>query len=160
MMDRGTRLFGGVRIDTTDWPLIVMEMPEAALPDSAVVDALGYLELLLEQTPRGAKFFQVTDLSKMRHVAPPSQRKYAAEWSARTDPMAAGRRIGGAIVAPSAMLRGMLTAVFWLARLSTPTTVVSTLTEGFLHGIRALEDEAPPLPEHLVQLRARLTGTT
>lgn len=156
MVERGTLEFGGIRIDTRDWPLLVMDMPERLVPDAAVRDALEHLELLMRQTPGGTKFFQVTDLSRMKQVARPSQRRYAADWSTRTDPLAVGCRLGGAIVAASPLLRGMLTAVFWLSKPATPTTIVSTRNEGLLCGIRAIEEASPPLPGHLVNLRDRL----
>jgi hypothetical protein len=156
MVARETREFGGIRIDAGHWPLLVMEMPERSVPDAAVSDALAHLELLMKQTPRGTKFIQVTDLSRMKQVAPASQRKYAAEWAARTDPLAVRCRVGGAIVAASPLVRGMLTAVFWLRKRDTPSTIVSTRNEGLLCGIQAIEAANPPLPAHLVRLRVQL----
>jgi hypothetical protein len=160
MVERGTREFDGIRIDTGHWPLLVMEMPERSVPDAAVSDALAHLELLMRQTPRGTKFFQITDLSRMKQVAPASQRKYAAEWATRTDPLAVRCRVGGAIVAASPLLRGMLTAVFWLSKRATPTTIVSTRSEGLLRGIQVIEEANAPLPAHLVHLRDQLRGSS
>jgi hypothetical protein len=50
----------------------------------------------------------------------------------------------------------MLTAVFWLSKRATPTTIVSTRNEGLLRGIRAIEEANAQLPAHLVQLRDQL----
>ena len=113
----------------------------------------------MRQTPAGTKFYQVVDLSRMKEVAPAGQRKYAAEWSARTQPLLVGCLLGGSIVAASPLLRGMLTAVFWLSKPATPTTIVSTRREGLLCGIHAIEEATPPLPAHLSDLRDRLRAS-
>ncbi|MGH7439772.1 MAG: hypothetical protein ACRENE_29120 [Polyangiaceae bacterium] len=155
MVDRSVHDFDGIRIDTRDWPLVLMEMPAHPVPDTSVHQALWYLERLMKRTPPDERFFQVTDLSSMRDVAPARQRKYSAEWAKRTAPFARHCRIGGAIVAKSSLLRGMLTAVFWLAKPEGPTHVVSTRREGLLCAIHALEATGP-LPAHLSQLRDRL----
>ena len=159
MGERRTWEFSGIRIDTRNWPLVVMDMPERAVPDAAVHGALSRLELLMRQTPAGTKLYQVTDLSRMQDVAPASQRKYAAEWSTRTEPLMVGCLLGGAIVAASPLLGGMLTAVFWLSKPATPTTIVSTRREGLLCGIHAIEEATPPLPAHLSDLRDRLMAS-
>ena len=108
----------------------------------------------MKMTPPGERFFQITDLSAMRDVAPASQRKYSAEWAKRTAAFARPCRIGGAIVAKSPLIRGMLTAVFWLAKPEGPTNVVSTRGEALQCARNSLE-ALGPLPPHLVQLRAR-----
>ena len=90
----------------------------------------------------------------MRDVAPASQQKYSAEWAKRTAPIAKPCRLGGAIVAKSPLVRGMLTAVFWLAKPDGLTNVVSTRSDAVLCAVNALAAVGPLLP-HLVHLRAR-----
>jgi hypothetical protein len=150
------REFEGIRIDTHDWPLLVMEMPEGSVSDDAVHGALAHLEWIMAQTPAGTRFFQVTDLSRMRGFAPASQRRYAGEWSRRTAELAVRTRLGAVAVAPSPMLRAILSAVSWSRGAKAPSRVASTRAEGVLRGIRALELAHPPLPPHLVMLRERL----
>jgi hypothetical protein len=154
MVDRTLHDFTGIRIDTRRWPLVILEMPAGQVPDDSVHQALWYLERLMKRMSPGERFFQITDLSAMREVAPASQRKYSAEWSKRTAPFARHCRIGGAIIAKSPLIRGMLTAVFWLAKPEGPPNVVSSRNEAVLCATHALEALAP-LPPHLVQMRDR-----
>ncbi len=145
-----------IRIDARDWPLLTMEMPEGSVSDDAVRRALAHLERLMAQTPAGTRFFQVTDLSRMTSFAPATQRRYAGEWTHRTAQLAARTRLGGIIVAPSPMLRAILTAIFWSKGAKPSLHVVSSRAEGILRGIHALETAHPPLAPRLVSLRERL----
>lgn len=148
--------FEGIRLDLGQWPLVVMEMPEAEVTDDAVRAALDHLEQVMAQTPAGSRFFQVTDLSAMSRFARASQRRYAAEWSRRNAELAVRTRLGAVIVAPSPMLRAILAAVTWSKGTKTRPRFASTRAEGVLYGLRALEIAQPPLAPHLVALRERL----
>jgi hypothetical protein len=95
----------------------------------------------------------------MTRFAPASQRRYAGEWTRRTAELATRTRLGGIVVAPSPMLRAILTAIFWTQGAKPALHVVSTRAEGVLRGIRALEAAHPPLAPHLVALRERLLAS-
>ena len=150
------REFEGIRLDARDWPLLVMEMPEGSVSDDAVHGALAHLEQIMTKTPAGTRFFQVTDLSRMTRFAPASQRRYAGEWSRRTAELAVRTRLGAVAVAPSPMLRAILSAVAWSKGAKASSRVTLTRADGDLQGIRALEIAHPPVPPHLVALRERL----
>lgn len=160
MIERGTWEFDGIFVDTREWPILIMELPERRVPDAAVRDSLEHIERLMRETTLMDKFFQLTDLSRMRELAPASQRKYAAEWAASTEALARRCRVGGAIVAPSAAVRGVLTAVFWLNKPSSPTSVIATREEGLLLGVTALEKALASLPQNLVAMKANLAAAT
>jgi hypothetical protein len=148
--------FEGIRIDSRDWPLLIMEMPGGSVSDDAVHAALAHLERVMAEVPAGSRFFQVTDLSRMARFAPASQRRYASAWSRRTAGLAARTRLGGAVVAPSPMLRAILAAVSWSRGGRSPSHIVATREQGLIHGIRALEIAHPPLALHLAALRDSL----
>jgi hypothetical protein len=150
------RQFAGIRIDTRNWPLIVWESPPERVPDAASTQALGWVEELWRTTPLGDKSFMLTDLSRMREGAPASQRKYAAEFMERNRDLQVRASAGGVIVAPSAITRGIITAVFWLKPSPVASKVVSTREEGLLYGIGVLESTCAPLPLNLQLMRARL----
>lgn len=57
------------------------------------------------------------------------QRQLHAEWMNRNEALMRGRTAGIAFVISSALVRGGLTAVLWLARLPCPYVVVETLDE-------------------------------
>ncbi|HMJ13916.1 MAG TPA: hypothetical protein VK524_21005 [Polyangiaceae bacterium] len=70
----------------------------------------------------------IVDLSKIKS-APATQRRMFAEHEARVS--ASARKVirGSAFVAPSAWLRGLLTAVYWLKPPVYPHAIVSTVAE-------------------------------
>lgn len=150
------REFGGIHVDTRDWPIIVWESPESRVPDTASAEALGWVEELWKRTPAGAKSFMLTDLSRMKEAAPASQRKYAADFMERNRALKLRASVGGAIVATSAIVRGLITAVFWLRPSPVETRVVTTRKDGLLLGLGLLEASCPPLPTNLLLLRTKL----
>ncbi|HLK40663.1 MAG TPA: hypothetical protein VKU41_28115 [Polyangiaceae bacterium] len=158
MKERGLRDFDGITIDCTAWPVIVWQSPPERVSDRATADALGWLEELWRSTPAGSKSFTLTDLSTMREAAPASQRKYAADFMHRNRELQVRASVGGAIVATSALVRGVLTAVFWLERSTLPMRLVATREEGLVYGIDLLSSACPPVPAHLQELRATLGG--
>ena len=156
VISREVREFDGVRVDTSDWPLIVMEFPPRRIPETALRDSLAYLEALFVAAAKvGDKTFQITDLSLMEELAPASHRRYAVEWMRRTLHLQRAASLGGANVTPSAVLRGLITAIHWLQPPPTPTSCVATRPEAEAVALRALnEAHATIRPE----VRARLEG--
>jgi hypothetical protein len=153
------RDFGGLRIDTTDWPILLMEFPHHRLSDADFHEGLSYVEQIWSECNRlGLKSFQVVDLTYMRQMAPASQRRYAGEWVKRTEALTKLVSLGGACVTPSSILRGIVTAIMWIYKPPNPTEFFPTRSEGCLHAIDQLERAGVPLPPRVVELRARLAG--
>jgi hypothetical protein len=155
MTDRGTRRFGAITIDTTRWPVILWESPPHQVADSEAAEALAWLEELWRSTPAGSKSFTLTDLSGLKEAAPARQRKYAADFVKRNRELQLRASVGGAIVATSAFVRGMLTAVFWLQKTDLEARMVATRDEGLLYGIELLSGAGQPLPAELLTLRSK-----
>jgi hypothetical protein len=156
MSARGVREFDGVRVDTGYWPIVLVEFPERRVPDEAVHAALDALEAMMKEARRSKeKIYVVTDLTRMRQITPASQRKYTAEWAKRTDELARSTTIGGAYVTPSAILRGIITAVFWLypRPRSGPTVFVATRDEAMASGIDELTAAKALLSPQLIEYR-------
>ena len=145
------REVGGIRIDARQWPLVVWEQPERPTSDAVTVQALACLKELWEGTPRGEKSFMVTDLSRARGSTANS-RKIAAEFMAQNGELQKRASLGGALIVTSSVMRGVITAVFWIRPPSQPTKIASTRDEAILYGLDALE-AAGPLPSHLQALR-------
>jgi hypothetical protein len=90
------REFGGFRIDTTDWPIILMEIPDRRMSDTDFHAGLSYVEQLWRECQRmGFKSYQVVDLTCIREIAPTSQRKHAADWIKSTDALMKLVSLGG-----------------------------------------------------------------
>jgi hypothetical protein len=153
------RDFGGLKVDTTDWPIILMEFPERRLSDKDFHEGLAYVEQLWRECQRmGLKSFHVVDLTLIREIAPASQRKHAAEWIKSTEALVRLASLGGACVTPSSILRGIVTAILWIYRPPNPTEFFATRQQAVLHALAQLEAARVPLPQRLVDLRARLAA--
>jgi hypothetical protein len=151
------RDFGGLRIDTTDWPIVLMEFPEHRLSDKDFHEGLLYVEQLWRECERlGLKSYQVIDFSRMSEMAPASQRKYAAEWIKSTETLVRLASVGGACVTPSSILRGIVTAILWLHKPPNPTEFFATRGQAYVHAIEQLERARVLLPARIAELRAQL----
>jgi hypothetical protein len=151
------RDFGGLRIDTTDWPIVLMEWPEERVSETDFHDTLLYLEQLWGESERlGLKSYEVVDFTRMNQMAPASQRKYAGEWLQRNESLVRLASVGGAWVTPSAIMRGIVTAITWIHRPPNPTEFFATRPQAYLHAIDQLEQAGVSLPARIVDLRARL----
>jgi hypothetical protein len=152
-----TRDFGGIRIETVNWPIVLMEFPENRVSDSDFHQALGYIEhLMRECVANREKSYQVTDITRIQEIAPATQRKYAAEFLKRNTALAREASLGTASVTPSSILRGIMTAIFWISPPPTPAVFFATRGDAYLHAIGVLEEGGAWLPQRLVDLRARL----
>jgi hypothetical protein len=144
----------GIAISTVDWPLIVTEFPEGRLADPALHAMFAYLETLMHEAIAGReKVYFITDLTRMHTLAPASQRKYAAEWMERTAPLSKQCSVGGAQVTPSSILRGLVTAIYWLSPPPTASVFVATRKEAVAGAVAALAAAGVPLPPHLLKLQ-------
>jgi hypothetical protein len=151
------RDFGGLRIDSTDWPIVLMEWPEDRVPEADFHDALACLEQLWrEGQGLGLRSYEVVDFTRMREIAPASQRKYAAEWLRTNETLVKVASVGGAWVTPSAILRGIVTAIMWIHKPPNPTEFFATRSQAYLHALDQLEQARVSLPARIADLRARL----
>jgi hypothetical protein len=152
-----SREFGGLRVDTTDWPIILLEFPEDRFLDESFEAALGHIEQIMRECRiTGQNCAQITDLTRMQQIAPASQRKFAGEWAKRNDALIVTASVGGATVTPSAILRGLVTAVHWFHRPPTPNAFLATRAEGQRFVIDLLEKAKVALPPNVIAIRDRL----
>jgi hypothetical protein len=151
------REFGGARVDTTDWPILLLEFPEHRVPDGDYEAALGYIvQVMRECHAKGERCAQITDISRMKEIANASQRKYAGEWLTKNTALIVAASVGGATVTPSAILRGLVTAVHWFHKPATASEFFATREEALRYVIGLLEVAHVSLPERVRLLRDRL----
>jgi hypothetical protein len=156
-LDRGPRSFEGSRIDTTYWPLAILEFPKRRMSDEALAGLLGHLEALMrEALETREKIVTITDLTQMRELPPASQRKLTGEWKKRTAGLTGAAVAANAHVTPSALLRGLITAVFWLHPPTSPTLFVATRAEAITKGLLVLEAANEIAPLRAMELRGAL----
>jgi hypothetical protein len=156
MVPRIVRDFAGIRIDTTEWPILHMVMPEHRVADADVQLALSHIEqIMLECRKSREKCVQVTDVSAMTTLPAASQRKITGEWIKKTIHLQREVSLGGANVTPSAIIRGMITAIHWFHKPETPVVFVATREEAVLQAIQWFEDAKVPLSTHLREMREK-----
>jgi hypothetical protein len=91
----------------------------------------------------------------MREITPASQRRFTADWLQRTATLQRTGSVGAAHVTPSAILRGLITAVFWFQKPPTETVFVATRDEAVRRGIEFFEKAGLPPPSVRTQRRLR-----
>ena len=101
---------------TADWPVVVTEFPEKAVPDDALRSVFNHLESLMTEAKRVA---------------------FA----------------GGATVTPSTLLRGVITALFWLQPSPTPFFCLATRHDAMNKGIEMLQAAKVLLSPRLIAYR-------
>lgn len=157
MVPRIVRDFGGIRIETTEWPVILMVLPDHRFGDSDVQGAVVHLEQVMLECERDReKCVQVTDASSMHQLPPASQRRITGEWTRKTVNLQRAVSLGGANVTPSAIIRGIVTAILWFQQPETPVAFFATRNEALFQGIQWLEQGNVPLPPRLRELRAKV----
>jgi hypothetical protein len=154
------RDFGGIRIETTEWPIILMVMPADRSSDADVQSAVMHLEhIMVECKKDKEKCVQVTDASAMTTLPTASQRKITGEWIKRTIQLQREVSLGGANVTPSAIIRGIITAIHWFHKPETPVVFVATRDEAMRQAIQWLEEGRVLLPPRLRQMRDKFAAT-
>lgn len=112
-------------IDLQEAPLYVMHFPVEA-SDDQVRDFCAVRETWAKTaTHRCAWVADLTDLARV----PPTQRKLFADHLKRFETHDVQYNQGSAIVVPSAMLRGVMTAVFWMSPPKFPNRAFATRKE-------------------------------
>lgn len=158
MVPREVNDYGGIRLVTVDWPIMLLEFTEHRVADDDLRTVLArFEEIMRESYKTREKFSLVTDLSAIRHLPSASQRKIAADWVNGTRELTSLTNLGGANVTPSAVIRGLITAIYWLARPATPAAFVATRDEAMRQAIRWLEEAGALLPPSVMALKERLT---
>jgi hypothetical protein len=154
MVNRADREPATIRLTNADWPIVLIEFPEKRVPDEGLLSALGQIESLMKQAKRNREMlFFITDLTQMRETSSANQRKLTAEWMKRTAPLSKAASVGTATVTPSAILRGIITALYWLQPAPNPSFCVATRHEAMLKGIELLEEVDALLSPRLIAYR-------
>lgn len=120
-----TRVRGGsidVREDLA--PLYIISF--SGVPTDAQFDS--YLEKLTRITVRPQARALIYDASNSGPT-PASHRKKMADWMKKYDAHVRAGTVGTAFVLPSAITRGVLTAILWVQPMACPHLVVATLVE-------------------------------
>lgn len=139
-------------IDESYEPLIVTVMP-ARFTDAEITAFLARHEALLA---RGRRYCTITDLSQIAGLPEATTRRRIADWQQKVESTMRKWTVGTAIVAPSNLLRGAMTALNWLSPPPYPQEIVADRAAAItaLEGIYARAKE--PVPASLERYRRDL----
>lgn len=118
-----------VSVDDSGWPLVIVTY--SGVPrDDEFDDYLKRLSINLERAQRERiKIAMVFDATES---AGPNAKHRArqAEWMKEHEALSKLHSAGYAFIIPSSFLRGVLTAILWLAPMPAPHVIVASLAEG------------------------------
>jgi hypothetical protein len=148
-----------MRIDTMEWPIVVMDCGTFRDTDADLQAALDCVEQVMRECARTReRCVQVTDLSSVQRIPTAVQRKIAGDWVKNTVELQKATSLGGANVTPSSIIRGIVTAISWIQKPPTPLKYFATRPEAMLQALKWLEEGHVLLPPSLRQLHDRLTN--
>lgn len=114
-----------IRIDETRWPLVVISWPAEELEDDAIEEFIAASEARLAR-----RELHLSLHDGIRAIGLTSkQRKRLAEHTRAMEPMLRDYMVAAAIVSPSAIVHGVVTAINWLAPPVFPQKVFSEAAE-------------------------------
>lgn len=115
-----------MELDTSLFPFVYTTFGEKPLADDEVSAFCETVHMLALRGP----YFHLIDTTRQRTTLTPKQRLIIADWMGKPEAVArGGHRILDVIVISHPLIRGALTAVYWLRPPAAPTKVVSTARE-------------------------------
>lgn len=136
-------------------PLITVTFTGEPVSDADLREFVaGQRELL----SRGTRLFSVTDATHAKAL-PASQRKILADWLQESEEATKSLVMGMAIVVSNPLVRGALTAVFWLRKPAVPTRLFATLPEALEHAMACLREEGFEITPRMRDLAAEARRT-
>lgn len=128
--------------DVRHFPLVLVTLPSKQVGDDDVSRFVNDQRALLA---RGERHYVVADATKSIAFSAPHRRRLA-DWLEESEPLAKELSIGMAIVIASPIIRGALTAVFWMKKPPMPTKLCATLDEAIAAAILTLADNGIDVP--------------
>lgn len=130
---------GSIDWDRSQWPIVIVEM-QGQYSDEYFAE---YLAELSELTRTSVGWALIIDASRADR-SPASQRRMQAEWMKEHRPWIRMGLVGTAFVIRSRLVRGGLTAIFWVQPMASPHTVVATRGEALAWCRKELRAAGPP----------------
>lgn len=141
---------GKLRLIVENWPIVVMELADGASKQE-YVEVLDAMTKHVEN--RRQPFVTVTDSRRIRSIPPADVRKYIADWMklhAKTS-----RAVGAVTILDSALMRGALTALYWLFTPPTPQEYAKDWREAHTWALSRLHAEKVDVPDRVEKLLAQ-----
>lgn len=132
----------------TSAPIALMQFV-GSLTDAEMMQGLAEAEAALQaERARAKRLVCLTDLTD---AAPLNahQRKLMAKWGKDTASLMCDVSVGVVVVTPSAVMRGVATALSWLFTPPVPHAFVGSLDEAASWGVARCDELAVPVPSAL-----------
>lgn len=133
-------------LDLGLWPLVIITVRDAA--SVADFDAV-FARYEREVFSRRERYVSITNISMMEGVPNAQIRKHLAEWMGRHEAYVGRWALGNSTVIRSPLVRGALTALYWIQKPPTAQTSHGTLREAVEWGLAALDQEGIPRPANV-----------
>ncbi|MCA9575288.1 MAG: hypothetical protein R3B40_12140 [Polyangiales bacterium] len=130
-------------LDLALWPIVILTVREGAR--EADFNHL-FQRYEREVFTRHERYVSITNLSMMDGVPNAHDRKQLAEWMGRHADYVGKWALGNSTVIRSAVVRGALTALYWVQKAPTAQTSHGTLREAVEWGLGTLDAAGMPRP--------------
>ena len=123
-------------LDLSLWPIVIFTVREGMkASDYFAVFARYEAEVFT----RNERYVSITNLSMLDGVPGAQDRKARAEWMGKHSDYVGRWALGNSTVIRSAVVRGALTALYWVQKPPTPQTAHGTLWESIEWGLATLD---------------------
>ncbi len=113
-----------IEFDDSKWPIVICR----AVGDSTDADIATYTSVLRSYLDRGERHVVVVDARNGKSLNS-RHRRQVAEWNRENARSLSALRAALILVTPSTLLRGMITAVYWVFPAPFPYQAVETMAQ-------------------------------
>lgn len=138
---------GRLQLYVEKWPLVLLVLADGASKQ----EYAEFLDAMTKQVESmHMPFVTVTDMRRVHSVPQADTRKHIAEWMASTAKTT--RAVGAVVILDNAIMRGALTALYWLFTPPTPQGVAKDWREAHTWALGQLRKNHVPVPPAVADL--------
>jgi hypothetical protein len=116
-----------------------------------------YRSMLLDCQSKRVRIISFVDLSSAGLLTA-KQRKLQSEWNREVEPLVREVLLGVGFIAPGALKRGMMTAIFWVSPPAAPYLICASMPEALTWAFGLCADQGIQLSDDMrMDCRRRLT---
>ncbi len=119
---------------TEGWPLVVANIHGSAHSERALDEAYASWIKLMNR----GRHVLILDITQGNIASTAKDRARAADWVTKNEALMKSRQLANVLVATSTVVRGLVTAVFWIKQPAIPTFVVSNIDEAVDRAVACL----------------------
>lgn len=136
------------------WPVVIIEAPPNSTYESIEFFCARYSELF----KRRERFATIQDMTRMKGLLDAKSRKKLGDWTKESEEEIMRWHVASATIVESALIRGIVTAVHWFAKPTTPQMMTGSMREGMDYVVGHLRREGVPISEKLDTYQRALGG--